>query len=125
MKQYLLDKAGIFVTSSCLLHCLLLPLLVPILPFVGLQWIADPVFEKTVLLLSIIIAVVAILNGYQRHHRRLHPLLFIAAGIVFYACKDNWGHEYEIWLLSSGAFFIMFGHGINLRLSLASRAATA
>ncbi|MDX1498132.1 MAG: MerC domain-containing protein [Salinisphaeraceae bacterium] len=125
MKQFFLDKAGLFVTCTCFLHCLLLPLLLPILPLVSLQWIADPAFEKAVLMLSIVIAVAAILNGYHRHHRRLHPMLFIVAGIVFYACKDQWGHEYEVWFLGSGAFLIMLGHAINLRLSLNSKAATA
>ena len=117
-----MDKIGIWVSGLCALHCLALPLLLPILPFVASSFIAENWFERTILSLSLLIGLTALLVGFFRYHRQLYPLYALIAGGIIYWNKDIFGHDFEPITIAIGATLIITAHVMNLRLCRACKA---
>ncbi|TDF35703.1 MerC domain-containing protein [Alteromonadaceae bacterium M269] len=115
-KDKVLDRVGIWTSSLCALHCLLLPILVPLVPLVAGTFFAEAWFERTILSMSMIIGFWALLSGYQRYHRRLYPLFSLLLGGLIYWNKDMFGEAYEPFTIAIGAMLIVASHLINLRL---------
>lgn len=112
----LLDRLGIWASSLCALHCLLLPILIPVLPYVSASFFADDWFEKTILSLSMIIGFWALLSGFYRYHRQLYPLYSLLLGGLIYWNKDMFGEAYEPFTIALGAILIVAAHVVNIRL---------
>jgi hypothetical protein len=112
----ILDKLGIWVSSLCALHCLLLPLLLPIAPLVASSVFAEQWFERSILTFSILVGFAALFVGFHKYHRQLYPLYSLALGGLIYWNKDIFGHEYEPFTIAIGAFLIIAAHITNLRL---------
>ncbi|WP_102794870.1 MerC domain-containing protein [Bowmanella denitrificans] len=117
----LLDKMGIWASSLCALHCLLLPVLIPLLPFVGASFFADAWFERSILTVSMIIGFWALLSGFYHYHRQIYPLYSLVLGGLIYWNKDMFGHEYEPFTIAVGAVLIIAAHLINLKLCQSCR----
>lgn len=119
MTQRSLDKTGIWVTTLCALHCLLLPVILPMLSLIGLSFIGEEVLERTILGISLVVGFVALVIG-MRKHLRLYPLLLLFAGGVIYWHKDSLGEVGEPIIILLGASLIVAAHWVNLRLSKAA-----
>ncbi|QUI62752.1 MerC family mercury resistance protein [Pseudoalteromonas sp. A22] len=62
------DKAAIGLSMLCLVHCLILPFLLFVLPpFAGLLALSDEVFHEWLLIAVLPISVLALGFGYVRH----------------------------------------------------------
>ncbi|MCV2884409.1 MerC domain-containing protein [Aestuariibacter sp. AA17] len=120
-KQAFVDKLGIWTSSLCAVHCLFLPLLLPVVPYLGASFFAQDWFEKTILTLSMIMGFWALLSGFYRYHRQLYPLYSLLLGGLIYWNKDMFGEQYEPFTIGVGAFLIIFSHLINLRLCKSCR----
>ncbi|WP_129713838.1 MerC domain-containing protein [Pedobacter sp. SYP-B3415] len=112
------DRLGITASGLCAIHCAVLPFVVSTLPFWGLAFLAHPVFEGTMIIISLMLGLGSIGHSYRFHHRRLGPLFLLAAGFLFILL----GHLVEIeWLESilvpSGGVVIACAHLINLRMN--------
>ena len=114
--KQIVDKIGIWTSSLCALHCLFLPALLPILPYLGASFFAEHWFEKTILSLSMIIGFWALLTGFYRYHRQLYPLYSLLLGGLIYWNKDMFGHDYEPITVGIGAALIVASHLLNIRL---------
>ncbi|MBF7071805.1 MerC domain-containing protein [Glaciecola sp. MH2013] len=112
----ILDKLGIWVSSLCALHCLLIPLLLPIAPLVASSIFAEQWFERSILSFSILVGFAALFVGFHKYHRQLYPLYSLALGGLIYWNKDIFGHEFEPFTIAVGAFLIIVAHVTNLRL---------
>ncbi|MEP0356860.1 MAG: MerC domain-containing protein [Paraglaciecola sp.] len=112
----LLDKVGIWASSLCALHCLLLPVLIPIIPFVGASFFAQGWFERSILSFSMFVGFLALFSGFYRYHRQLYPLYSLALGGVIYWNKDMFGEPYEPFIVTTGAILIVGAHIVNLKL---------
>lgn len=112
----ILDKIGIWVSSLCALHCLLLPVLVPLLPLIGASFFAQVWFERTILCISLLIGAVALTSGALKYHGRYYPLVFLALGGAIYWFKDSFGEAAEPFTIAVGALLIVMGHWVNMRL---------
>lgn len=110
------DRIGIWVSSLCALHCLLLPLLLPIAPLVASSIFAEVWFERMILTFSILVGFAALFIGFHKYHRQLYPLYSLALGGLIYWNKDIFGHEYEPFTIAVGAFLIIAAHFTNMRL---------
>ena len=76
----LADLTGIFLSLTCLIHCLALPLAILIAPALS-RWIALPEgVHAAILLLALPAAVIAMRDGWRRH-RRLSPAILAATGL--------------------------------------------
>lgn len=116
-----LDKIGIAITSLCAVHCILLPALLPILPLIGVNFLATHEFEHSILLITIVLGSIALFSGFHRYHRKLYPFYAFTIGIFIYWNKDALGETYEPFVLIFGAIFIVLSHILNIRLCNACR----
>ncbi|MBU2878500.1 MULTISPECIES: MerC domain-containing protein [Alteromonadaceae] len=111
-----MDRVGIWTSSICALHCLLLPILIPLVPFVSASFFAQDWFEKTILTLSMIVGFWALLFGFYRYHRQLYPIYSLLLGGLIYWNKDMFGEAYEPFTIGLGALLIVAAHVANIRL---------
>ncbi len=111
-----MDKVGIAVTSLCAIHCIMLPVLLPILPLLGLTSTHNHAFERIILLITMVLGFITLFAGFHRYHRKLYPFYSLFLGGFIYWQKDLLGHEYEHAVLVVGASFVVLAHILNLRL---------
>jgi phosphoglycerol transferase MdoB-like AlkP superfamily enzyme len=114
--RYALDKFGIAITSLCAIHCILLPVLLPVLPLLGLTATHNHAFERVILLITMVLGFITIFAGFHRYHRKIYPFYALFLGGFIYWQKDVFGHEYEHFILMIGASLVVFAHVLNIRL---------
>lgn len=119
MTQRSLDKTGIWVTTLCALHCLLLPVILPMLSLIGLSFIGEELLERTILSISLVVGFIALVVG-MRKHLRFYPLVLLFAGGVIYWHKDSLGEMGEPAIILLGASLIVAAHWVNHRLTRAA-----
>ena len=111
-----LDRAGLWLSGLCLLHCLAAILLVSVLGLGG-QVLLSPEIHRYGLALALIIAAVAIGWGALRHRRRA-PFVVAMTGLSFMggalAVPHGW-HEAVLTII--GVSLVSIGHILNLRHS--------
>jgi hypothetical protein len=110
------DRAGVWISSLCALHCLLLPILIPLIPLIASSFVAEVWFERTILSISILIGFWALFIGFYKYHRQIYPVYSLALGGLIYWHKDIFGHEYEPFTIAVGAFLIIGAHLLNMKL---------
>jgi len=111
-----LDRLGVWITSLCALHCLLLPVLIPLAPLVASSFVASDWFERSILSFSILVGFAALFIGFHKYHRQLYPIYSLVLGGLIYWNKDMFGEEYEPITIAVGAVLIIAAHVINLHL---------
>ncbi len=111
-----LDKAGIWITTLCAIHCLLLPVILPLLAMAGLAFIGEDALENTILGLSVVVGLWSLISG-ARKHGNWHLLSLLLLGAVIYSQRDILGHWGEPVIILFGAGLIIYAHVSNLRLN--------
>jgi hypothetical protein len=109
-----LDRAGMWLSCLCALHCVLGVVIVAGLGFGG-GLLLDPIFHRVGLLLATVIAGVAIGLGAIQHRR---PLPFVVAmmGLSFMGGGLAVEHGLEEAVLTViGVTLVAAGHVLNLR----------
>jgi hypothetical protein len=112
----MLDRIGITATSLCALHCILLPVLLPALPLLGLSFLADHAWEHVFLLITAILGTVALFSGFKKYHRRLYPFYLLFLGVGIYWIKHDFSEAIQPYFIIIGASLIVAAHIINLKL---------
>lgn len=112
----MLDRIGITATSLCALHCILLPILLPVLPLVGLSFLADHAWEHVFLLLTATLGTIALFSGFKRYHKRLYPFYLLYVGVALYWIKHDFSQTLEVYFIMGGASLIVAAHYINIKL---------
>ena len=105
------DAVGVLGSLACLVHCLLLPLAVGVLPWLVLfegEWL-----HRWLAVVLTAPALLAFLFGWRVHGRWL-PGFFLAGGLAAlnsaaFATPENW----ETGLTVLGALFLIAAHGLN------------
>ena len=112
------DVLAIFLSAVCVLHCILMPLVIALTPFVmmtQMQLLWDN-YHAWLLLAVVPITLVGLSQGYRRHRDArvwsigLAGLGSMAIGILFHAIP--W---VEAVLVAGGAMLIACAHWINWR----------
>lgn len=114
--RVMFDKFGIMVTSLCAIHCILLPVILPILPLIGLTASHNHAFEGFVLLFTMVLGFITLFIGFHRYHRKLYPFYALFLGGFIYWQRDAWGHDMEHVVLVVGAALVILAHIMNMRL---------
>lgn len=112
----MLDKIGITATSLCALHCIMLPILLPLLPLVGLSFLADHTWEHVFLLMTAALGTVALFSGFKRYHKRLYPFYLLYLGVALYWIKHDFSEDVEALFIIGGASLIIAAHYMNIKL---------
>jgi hypothetical protein len=115
----LLDTTGVVVSWLCVVHCIVLPFAVALLPLAGLSFLLDESIELMIIAVSVAVAALGLLPGYFRQHGRLRAVILFAAGISLLglgraAFEDDLA--LEVVFLLCGAGLITTAHLINRRL---------
>lgn len=115
LQSKLWDRAGIWISAACVVHCFLSPLLVLGAAFLGsaVAWLSAEWIHAGFLLMLIPVAVIASWNGYCQHHN-VGPVLLIGSGVlvlVFALLMEDilllWG---EVGITMLGSFLVIGGH---------------
>lgn len=116
----LMDTLGAAGSFLCALHCASLPLLVALVPALGLTLLADHAFERGFVLVAAAFAAASLWLGYRRH-RAFRALMFLLPGVAVLALgaftplhADPLPHAV---LMSVGGTLVACAHLLNLRLS--------
>jgi len=112
----MLDRIGITATSLCALHCILLPVLLPALPLLGLSFLADHAWEHFFLIITAVLGTFALFSGFRKYHRRLYPFYLLFLGVSIYWIKHDFSEALEPYFIIVGASLIVAAHVINIKL---------
>ena len=112
----MLDRIGITATSLCALHCILLPVLLPALPLLGLSFLADHAWEHVFLMITALLGTLALFSGFKKYHRRIYPFYLLFLGVGIYWIKHDFSEEIQPYFIVIGASLIFAAHIINLKL---------
>ena len=120
MKSFL-DKFGTTSSIVCALHCALLPIVISILPALGLGFMAWSGFEWAFVIFASLLGLLSLWIGYQRH-RVYRALLFLVPGLllVWIGVLVPGIHHAVLphaVVMSVGGTLIAVAHLINLRLN--------
>tara|TARA_B110001452_G_scaffold263286_1_gene264511 strand:+ start:755 stop:1135 length:381 start_codon:yes stop_codon:yes gene_type:complete len=111
-----LDRIGIAATSLCALHCILLPILLPALPLLGLSFLADHTWEHVFLIITAVLGTIALFAGFKKYHKRLYPFYLLYLGVAVYWIKHDFSPEYQPYFIVIGALLIVAAHFVNMKL---------
>lgn len=116
---HLLDKAAVALSGLCLVHCLALPLLMALVPF--LSEVMPSHLHAQLLLLVVPVSVLAFALGFRRHGSSavlaggaLGLGLLALGGTVAHA---RWGVAADRSLTVAGSLVLAVTHYYNSRLS--------
>lgn len=77
----LLDRVGAFGSLLCALHCALLPLVIAVLPSLGVAAWLGTGFEEAFVLFATALGLFSMVWGYRRH-RAVRALSLLAPGLL-------------------------------------------
>lgn len=116
-----LDKAAIGISALCLVHCLVLPVALALIPSVALlSTLNDEMFHLALVALVLPTSLVALTLGCKRH-RNWGVLTLGVAGILVLLVTAILGHDYltefqEKAFTVLGAILVAASHVQNFRL---------
>lgn len=113
-----LDGIGFTASTLCAVHCALMPFVITFLPFIGLEFLAEPWVEISITVFSIVIGISSLIPSYQKYHRNKKPLTILVIGFVLIFGVHFFGfHELEPLFVPLGGLSIAAAHYINWKLS--------
>lgn len=114
------DRVGAGASFVCAVHCAALPVVVSLLPAIGLGVFANHAFERGFITVAAILAATSLLTGFRRH-RRLRAFGLLAPGIACLlagiAIDVDARPVLHAALVSIGGTLVALSHLANLRLA--------
>jgi hypothetical protein len=117
----ILDRFAIGLSSLCVIHCLVPPLLLLLLPAVSLSFALPASFHIWMLLVAIPVSVLALRSGH-RHHKQILPIFaavfglgLLGFGVIFIITA-----KLELLVTVAGALCLAGAHFWNASLAAAS-----
>jgi hypothetical protein len=116
--QSRVDQVGVGLSLACAIHCMAFPLLVAVLPLVGLGFLVQGPTEVLLVLTSLGMAAGSLCWGF-RLHRRWHVFVVLGAALALIVAGRVLVEEsYEIVLVVGGALLLAGCHLLNRHLCL-------
>jgi MerC mercury resistance protein len=114
--QSWVDSLGASVSLACAIQCTLFPLLIGVLPLMGLGFLTGDGVETILVVTSITLAVGSFSWGF-RHHKNLYVFLFLIGGLLLIFTGRIWvGENSAIPFVVPGTLVLAAGHLLNRRL---------
>src|SRR5688572_18001394 len=114
------DRVGAAASFVCAVHCALLPLVIALLPAIGLGILANHAFERAFIAFAAVLAVFSLVTGYRRH-RRFRAFWFLLPGVALMlaglAVDFDAQPSLHAVLVSVGGTLVALSHLANLRLA--------
>lgn len=116
-----LDKFGTTASIICAVHCALLPVLIAMLPALGLSALAWSGFEWAFVCFATLLGGFSLWIGYKRH-RVYRALAFLVPGLILVWLGILWPEIHHNLLrhamfMTAGGTLIAIAHLVNLRLT--------
>jgi len=116
----LADRFGATASFLCALHCAALPLLMAVLPALGLGFLANHEFERAFIAFASVLALASLAIGFRRH-RRVRAFWFLVPGVMLLLLGividiDGQPLTHAV-LVSLGGTLVALSHLTNLRLA--------
>lgn len=120
MKKYfsqeLVDNTGACLSFACAIHCMAMPLLITILPLIGLGFLANERAELFLIIGAIGLAIGSLGWGV-RHHRSWRALLILIVALAFIATSRTAVEgTFEVVFYSIGGILLASAHLVNRHL---------
>jgi MerC mercury resistance protein len=116
-KKSLADKLGIFFSSLCAVHCLILPILILNSGHFLAKYINNQFVEKGFIIICLSIAAFSFFR-YRKVHGNSIPILLLSIAVLFLIGSTFLNNlTFEIIASVIGSSALIFGHIINMRLS--------
>lgn len=118
-----LDKAAVALSGLCLLHCLLLPVIITLLPF--LDQFSDRHLHAEILIVVLPVSLIALTIGFRRHADKrviglgIAGLLLLLVGATL--AHSLYGVVADRMLTITGSLILALAHYRNSRLSRSCR----
>ena len=120
-----LDSIGLTASIICAVHCALFPLFLLMLTFYGLNFVAGPLLEYSLIIISVLIGLFTFSHGYRNHHKSLVPMIVFLSGLIIIIVSHSIFHESshsgsfspEYIFSPIGAICIGIGHYLNRKYS--------
>src|SRR5579871_842397 len=114
-----LDNAGATASLLCAVHCALMPMIVTLLPLMGLGFLANEATEWGLVALSATLGISSLCLGYRRHRSRRAPAV-LALGMGLLATGRVAEHRdlgrFGVALVVGGGLTIAAAHLYNRHL---------
>ena len=120
MKKYFsqefVDNTGACLSFACAIHCMAMPLLITILPLIGLGFLTNERAEVVLITIAIGLAIGSLAWGV-RHHRSWRAFLILLVAFVFIAtARTAVEGTFEVVFYSIGAIALASAHLVNRHL---------
>ncbi len=120
-RHRLLDRLGATGSLLCAIHCALLPVLIAVLPTLGIAvWLGDG-FERGFVMFASLLGLFTLIQGYRRHRavRALGLLLPGLAALWFGISYEPLHHAAvpHAVIMTFGGTMVGLAHLANLRLN--------
>lgn len=114
-----LDKAGMTASLICAVHCAAMPLIITLLPLIGLSFLANEWVEWTLIGISAVLGVSSLCLGYRQHRSR-RALAMLSVGlaliVIGHIAEKHVTSAYGVSLLVLGGCTVASAHFVNRRL---------
>ena len=110
------DKAGIWASLICSIHCVLLPVVFSALPVLGIEILHNHLLEAVTIAVSFFAGGWAIRRGYLHYHRNRRVVVFFFCGILLlFIANFAASQPIESGLKLAGAILLITAHIRNRR----------
>ncbi len=113
------DRFGATASFLCAVHCALLPLVIAVLPALGLGFLADHELERAFIAFASLLALTTLIIGFLRH-QRFRAFWFLVPGIALLVAGivvDLDAGPVHAILVAIGGTLVALAHVTNLRLT--------
>lgn len=117
----LLDRFGATGSLLCAVHCALLPMLLAVIPSLGLSFLLDDALEIGFVVFVSVLGLFSLVWGYRRHHLfralsvLLAGLLLLWLGVLYPPLHESTVPHAAVMTL--GGMLVGLAHLLNLRLN--------
>jgi hypothetical protein len=112
-----LSRASNFASGACLIHCISFPVLVGILPAIGLSFLLTGRTEKIIIWAAISLSASGMCWGYRTHRKlgylALTLFLVLSAALYFYMAM---GSRQHLFFMLLGGVVLATGNVANRKL---------
>ena len=120
VKTSTLDSLGIVASVVCMVHCLAMPLLIGVLPAVGLTFLEGHAAHQVLAFFVVAFALAAVLPAYLKHRRTAVLLsMILGIGLVLtatFGAGNAFPESWEVPLITVGNLIVVFTHWRNRHL---------
>ena len=109
------DRVGATVSFACAIHCIAMPLLLSVLPLVGLGILATETFERCMLASALVFAITSSCWGMRVHRSWKIAPMFCVAIVLMGVSRICAGAVHGV-VLGLGGVLLSLSHLLNHRL---------